>query len=342
MKKAPFRGAYSLVYTRLGGRSFAQLVHSLEASGAFHFLVFVRRVASCLHPCRKEHATFFCLCVVGERLFAFFCKAGFACIQSSTIAFALGEQTAVLFTLATPAHAGATVEQTDTAARNQHVELALLNVATDVRCHDDENLAFEFRVVHFTFVLALAVKLEGIALAARTAVCCWYCSESVGEAIVHDFRNLACAGHEATAAADASATPVGAFFSAFVGALLGVIAVGVFGPRAVGLAAVPVTARETLSAFSTIDVLEFDARFEVGCRRCNSLARRRLRLLRLAACRFGSRHAFAIFIVGIVIAVYFARFIVGVFFAFGTSLLIMISNAFVRGAVVALAVTLLC
>ena len=86
---------------------------------------------------------------------------------------------------------------------------------------------------------------------------------------------------------------------------------------------------------------EFDARFEVGCRRCNRLARRRLRLLRLAACRCGSRHAFTIFIVGIVIAVYFARFIVGVFFAFGASLLIMISNAFVRGAVVALAVTLL-
>ena len=262
------------------------------------------------------------------------------------VAFAFSEQAAVLFTLATPTHAGTTVEQADTAARNHHVELALLNVATDVRCHDNKNLAFKHLVVLCGFFATFAVaaftgELECVALAAGTAVCCWYCCESVGEAIVHDFRNLACAGHEATAAADASATPVGTFLRALVGALLGIVAVGVFRPGAVGLAAVPVTARETLSAFSTIDVLEFDARFEVGCRRCNSLARRRLRLLRLAACRCGARHVFAIFIVGIVIAVYFARFIVGVFSAFGASLLIMISNAFVRGAVVALAVTLL-
>ena len=60
-------------------------------------------------------------------------------------------------------------------------------------------------------------------------------------AAVDSERNLAGAGHEAATAADASATPVGAFVLALVGALLGVVAVCVFRPGAVRLAAIPVT-----------------------------------------------------------------------------------------------------
>ena len=159
MKKAPLRGAFLISYVaRRGGRSFMQLVLGFEASWAFHFFVFVCRVASGFHPCCKEHAAFLCFGVVGKGFFALFSKAIFTCGVSFAVAFAaVGEETTVLFALIAPTHAGTTVEQADTAARNHHVELALLNVATDVRCHDDENLAFEFRVVHFTFVLALAV-----------------------------------------------------------------------------------------------------------------------------------------------------------------------------------------
>ena len=103
-------------------------------------------------------------------------------------------------------------------------------------------------MVRFAFVLASAIEGEGVALAAGTAVRCRNCREGVGETVVNDYRNLACAGHEATAAADASATPVGAFLRALVGALLGVVAVGVFRPRAMRLAAVPVTGGPAFTA----------------------------------------------------------------------------------------------
>ena len=61
--------------------------------------------------------------------------------------FAVGEETTILFTLRAPAHLRTAVEHADATTRNHDIELALLNVTTDVCCHDDELLALDVSVV---------------------------------------------------------------------------------------------------------------------------------------------------------------------------------------------------
>ena len=206
----------------------------------------MHRVARRVHPDGKEDAALLGFVIVAEYAVALFDEAIYV-LRDVVPGFLLagGEETAVLFGLAAPAHASASVEHADAAARDHDVELALLYVVTDVRRHDDKLLALDGVGVEVALcavsvfdILALAGKGELVALAAGAAVRCRDSREGERDIVtsVNGERNLACAGHHRAAVADASGTPVGAFGLALVCALSGMVG----GIRAVGLAAVPV------------------------------------------------------------------------------------------------------
>ena len=219
-------------------------------------------VAGRFQEVREEEASLFRLAVTGEHAVALAGKAAFHLTRGVVVfLFTDAEKTAVLFALVSPAHAGATVELADAATRNHDVELALLNVATDVCRHDDELLALLLECLGVCVggaVVAFTREGELVAVTALATVTCGNCREGEPEfvAAVNGERDLASAGHEAAAAADTSATPVGAFGFALVGALPCGISAGVFLPGTAGLAAVPVTGCPAASAGATALVLD--------------------------------------------------------------------------------------
>jgi len=205
----------------------------LENVGAFHFHVVVFGVAGCVHPSGKEETSLLGFFVIAEGLVALFSQAACHFICGVVVfLFAIGEETAVLFTLRTPAHAGAAVELAYTAARDHDVELALVHVAADVCHHDDELLVL---VLEFSGIAVrgaiVAFTSEGQleALAALAAVRGGHSSEckAVFFATIHRKRNLACASGAATARADATATVTNGVLASGI-AYLGLAAV--FGP----------------------------------------------------------------------------------------------------------------
>ena len=144
----------------------------LQHVGAIHFDIVVFRVAGGLHPFDEEHTALLCFGVVTEGLVALFGKA--ACILACSVVvffFAFAEKSAVLFALIAPAHLATAVEHAYATARNQDVELSLLNIATDVGRHDDELLALELLGVGVGgAVVAFAGKGELEALSALATV----------------------------------------------------------------------------------------------------------------------------------------------------------------------------
>jgi len=204
----------------------------------------VHRVARRVHPFGKEHAALLGFGVIAEHAVALVLEAGLRCSCLVVgFLFAVAKESAVLFALATPAHAGASVEHADAATRDHDVELPLLHVATDVGNHDDDFFALDGADVDVVAVLALAGEGELVALAAGAAVGRGHCREGEAHFVtaVDGERDLAGAGHLRSAAADTAVAPVAVLALALVGALPGVVAARVFGPGAVGLAAIPVT-----------------------------------------------------------------------------------------------------
>ena len=154
------------------------------------------RVACCFHPCGEEEASFLGLGVTSEGLVAFFGEAlltlGQEVAAVSDFLFAVGEEAAVSRGVArdVPAHLTATIESTETAARNHHVELTASHVVTDVGCHHDESLALECLVVCLGFVLAGTGEGEGKALAALAAVESRPRSARIGDLVARNYRHL--------------------------------------------------------------------------------------------------------------------------------------------------------
>ena len=223
------------------------LILLLKNVGAFDFGVIVFRVARSVHVVDQEHAALLGFAVVAEHAIALVLETFLilACVVV-VFFFAVREEAAVLFALAAPAHAGTTVEDTYATARDHDVELALFHVGTDVRDHDDELLALDgLRVRVRRAVVALAGEGQLEALAASSAVAGGHCREGeshIGTSVNRE-RNLARASHGRTlAVANALvAAVVGVLSLALVGALPRVIAVRMFRPGTVRLAAIPVT-----------------------------------------------------------------------------------------------------
>ena len=261
------------------------------------------RVARRFHPIDKEQASLLGFFVVAERLVALVGEA--ACILISLVVFlcfAVGEETAVLLTLVTPAHLAASVEHADAATRNQDVELSLLDIATDVCSHDDELLAFALESLGVGVrrtVMAFAGKGELEALAALAAVGGWYSGEckSVFFAAIDRERNLAGAGGATTTGAHAAGAVTDVVFTLGV-AGLGRVSARVFVPGAARHAAIPVTGSKSATACATLDGdLRATACYDGGtalCDRAAALRDRRTALgsgtaalcLCAAACRF--------------------------------------------------------
>ena len=232
----------------------------LQGFGTRHFLVCVQGVAGGFHPGREEEAAFLGLDVVCKRAVAFFRQAFLALgVNVAVIAcfvFAVGEETAVSRRVLrnVPAHLAASVERTESAARNHHVELAAGDIVADVRCHHDESLAGEHFVILLGFVLAFTGEGEGEAFSA-CGVVTRSCRERVGELVAYDNGGLARAGGALAAGAEA------AEIVADGGLALGVASLcrtAVFGPGAVRHAAVPVAGSPaSLAAGAGIQVLGF-------------------------------------------------------------------------------------
>ena len=243
-------------------------------------------VACRLQEVREEEASLLRLAVAREHAVALVGEATLHLARGVVVfLFAVAQEAAVLFALCAPAHAGATVEHAYATAWNHDVELALLNVSANVCRHDDELLALALEglgVCVCRFVVALAREGELVTVPALAAVTCGNCREGESEVVAaaDGKGNLACAGHQLAATADASAAPVGTFGFALVGALPCGISAGVFLPGTAGLAAIPVACGPAASAGAAALVLDLRAAAARLCAAGAALyaaARRRLR-----------------------------------------------------------------
>ena len=236
-----------------------------------------------MHPIGEEHATLLGFFVASEGRVALFLKAleRLACVVVGFL-FAVGKEATVLSGVArnVPAHLAASVKGTESTARDQDVELALVHVATDVGDHDDELLALDGLVVHVGRILTRSLEGELEALAAVAAVGGRHRREGeshVGTTVDGE-RNMARAGRLATAGADAAATASGILTPGIAG--LGKVA-GILRPGAVRSAAIPVAGCPAGTAGATpgLDVralgVVVDARRRLGAG-AGLFARRRL------------------------------------------------------------------
>ena len=234
-----------------------------------------------MHPFGEEQAALLGFAVVAEYAVALVLQAGHDLAREVlALAFAVSEKTAVLGALVSPAHAGATIEDTHAAARNHDVELSLRHVGTDVCRHDDKLLAVESLGVGVGFVLALAIKGELVALSAGTAVRCRHGCKGEGHiaTTVNRKRNLANASHCRTATiANAAVAPVGIVGSTLVRALSGVVSASVLVPGAVRLTAVPITGCPAGTASAAALGLDSRAAAVSALRRTAALGGRRTR-----------------------------------------------------------------
>ena len=263
---------------------------------------------------------------------------------------------------------GAAVERADATTRNHHVELTIFHVVADVGNHDHHLLALQSGGTCVGRVTAVAVKCKEETRSARSCVACARTGcKGIGEVVVDGERCLAVAKTGGTAVTNALDHVIAFCESLLLGITGFCDRTALSTPCAMGLATVPVTATPAVSGTSASLELEIG-----GVALCDGAARglcagtglcrraRRLLLLLLragrllllllaaggfcllgsAASRCGATYIFAVFIIGIVIALYAARIVEGVLFALGTRLFSVVVHALARYIVVALIVAL--